>query len=307
MPNVGLLVGRDRAFADAVVRHINSADGGLRAAPLTLDGVRMAAAPGADVVLDLSSHAVPFYQSVLKNAALKGARVVNDPFWLLGVDRFVVFGIAHRLGVPAARAVLVPNREHIEGVVAESLRNRAEPLDWDGAVAYLGFPLVVRPLADVLPDRAVVAESREALAALWDASGTGQLVLEESVAWSHSVRVVVVGGEVLAMPWRPRHEALARGARPADGPIGEPLDAAAAHARRLAEALGAQLGTFDFAVRDGAATLVDWNTAAPELDPAVMAPADFAWAVGRTASLARRLAGAGPAPHYRWDALRAPA
>jgi hypothetical protein len=88
-------------------------------------------------------------------------------------------------------------------------------------------------------------------------------------------------------------------------------------AAQASDALGYTLNAVDFAVRGGEATAINVASAAPNMDPALLGPETFAWAVNRTADLLIRLAGpleadlaegksaepALPRPRYRWDAL----
>src|SRR5262245_56765590 len=88
MATVGILAGRERSFPDAVLARLNEAAPGS-AEYATLGGWRMDEPLAYRVYWDRISHAVPFYQSVLKSAATLGAWVVNDPFWQLAEDKFL--------------------------------------------------------------------------------------------------------------------------------------------------------------------------------------------------------------------------
>jgi hypothetical protein len=304
VPKVGVLSGRDHAFPEAVIAAVNARLEPVTAEPIVLDGVRMAEVPGYDAILDRISHRYPFYQSYLKNAALRGVRVVNDPFWSLAVDRFVSLGIARRLGIATPQAVLLANRSHVEGVVEESLRNRADPLDWEGATALVGWPCLVRPhRSGPAATGPLVVASREVLAATWDASSTHQLLLEERVSWTQYLRCIVVGEEVRVLFVQPREPHLATAAVAAGEPDADVAARVAADARSFAAAMAFQIATVDFAVRDGTPLMVEWDGAEPPLGPAALPERDFRWAVDRTAALLTRLA-EGPAERdYRWNRL----
>jgi glutathione synthase/RimK-type ligase-like ATP-grasp enzyme len=43
---------------------------------------------GYDVIFDRISQDIPFYRTWLKNAALMGAAVINNPFWWSADDKY---------------------------------------------------------------------------------------------------------------------------------------------------------------------------------------------------------------------------
>ncbi|MEL6078737.1 hypothetical protein, partial [Stenotrophomonas maltophilia] len=83
---------------------------------------------------------VPYFQSYLKGAAILGTTVVNEPFSQLAEDKILDVCVSLGAGVRAPRTGLLPNPEHFPGLGEESLRNRADPLDWEAASARVGFP-----------------------------------------------------------------------------------------------------------------------------------------------------------------------
>ena len=92
----------------------------------------MAAPSGYDVIIDRISHDIPFYRSFLKNAALSGTRVINNPFWWSADDKFFNYALASKLVVAVPPTVLLPHKTHPPGTTARSMRNLEYPLNWDG-------------------------------------------------------------------------------------------------------------------------------------------------------------------------------
>src|SRR5207247_2238272 len=82
---------------------------------LKTGAVEMAMPSGYDVIVDRISHDIPFYRSYLKNAALTGTKVINDPFWWSADDKFFNYALASRLGVAVPRTVLLPHKTHPPG------------------------------------------------------------------------------------------------------------------------------------------------------------------------------------------------
>ena len=98
-----------------------------------------------DVIVDRISHDIPFYRAWLKNAALDGTNVINNPFWWSADDKFFNYALATKLGVAIPPTVLLPHKEHPPGTTERSMRNLHYPLDWDAIFDYVGFPAFLKP------------------------------------------------------------------------------------------------------------------------------------------------------------------
>ena len=112
MRRVGLLVGRERSFPDALIAEVNRRDSGVTCEYASFDAPRADVAPPYDVLVDRISHEVTCYQPYLKLAALYGTRIVNNPFWRIADDKFFNAGLAARLGVAVPKTVLLPQKAY---------------------------------------------------------------------------------------------------------------------------------------------------------------------------------------------------
>ena len=94
MKKVGILVGREQTFPDALIKNINErGKGEITAEFLKLGGIRHDAPPSYDLVIDRISHEVPFYRATLKRMALEILQVylVLRETWLtLGPENKVI-------------------------------------------------------------------------------------------------------------------------------------------------------------------------------------------------------------------------
>src|SRR6187551_3508679 len=141
MTRIGVLFGMENTFPAALVERINGlAVAGVTAEFVQIADVRMAEPCGYDVIIDRISHDIPFYRAWLKNAALCGAKVINNPFWWSADDKFFNYALATRLGVAIPRTVLLPHKTHPPNTTDQSMRNLEFPLRWDDVFAYVGFP-----------------------------------------------------------------------------------------------------------------------------------------------------------------------
>lgn len=300
---IGLLVGRERSFPDALIAEVNRRDAGVVCEYVLLGGSVMAETPPFAVLVDRISHEVPYYAAFLKNAALAGAVVINNPFWRAADDKFFGAALITRLGLASPRTLALPNRSYVPGVVAESLRNLTYPLDWRAIVEYVGLPAVLKPhWGGGWKDVSVVHTIEE----LWEAynrSGTQGMILQEFIDWEHYVRCICIGQErVLPIRYNPRapfheryvvdHEHLS-----------PELGARILHdARLINRAMGYDMNTVEFAVRGGIPYAIDFMNTAPDFDRASLPPIYFDWVVKNMADLLivrAKQAGAPPPPHWR--------
>lgn len=307
MKRVGLLVGREQSFPDALIAEVARRDAGVVAEYARFDLTEVSAPLPYDVLVDRISHDVPCYQPILKLCALHGARVVNNPFWRIADDKALGTALAQKLGVSVPKTVVLPSKSHGPDVTSASLRNLAYPLDWDGMIETLGLPMYLKPHWGGGFRNVRRVATKEELLRVYDESGSLTLIAQEEIVWEQYVRCIVVGKtEVLALPWDPRLSHFERYAQAASTmPALEPALVATieAHARTLCEALGYEMNTVELAVRDGIPYAIDFMNSAPDFDLSSLGAKAFAWTVGKMTDLVLRLANEPREPVYRWDAL----
>ena len=111
MKKIGVLFGMENTFPGALVDRINAMGAeGVVAEFVQMGGVQMASPSRYAVIVDRISHDLPFYRSYLKNAALNGTRVINNPFWWSADDKFFNYSLATKLGVAVPKTVLLPHK-----------------------------------------------------------------------------------------------------------------------------------------------------------------------------------------------------
>ncbi|HVU14768.1 MAG TPA: hypothetical protein VHD90_26010, partial [Phototrophicaceae bacterium] len=134
---IGLFVGREWSWPPAFIDEVNrrTAQTGVIAEYMKIGGTKMNEPVPYRVIVDRISHEIPYYRLYLKNAALQGVKVVNDPFMWTADDKFFGASLMARLGVAQPKTVALPNKEYVPGIVHnESLRNLIYPIDWQGLV-----------------------------------------------------------------------------------------------------------------------------------------------------------------------------
>ena len=124
MKKIGVLFGMENTFPGALVERINAMGlPDITAESVQVGGVREAAPSGYAVIVDRISHDIPFYRGFLKNAALTGTIVINNPFWWSADDKFFNYALARKLGVAVPHTVLLPHKQYPAGTTERSMRN----------------------------------------------------------------------------------------------------------------------------------------------------------------------------------------
>ena len=286
---VGLLVGREWSWPPAFVAEVNRRDQGVVAEFATIGGDAHDGPVPYDVLIDRISHEVPMYRSYLKRAVLEGRTVINNPFMWSADDKFFGAALAAKLGVASPRTILLPNKAYVPGIVpGESLRNLRYPLDWDAIARAVGMPCILKDAHGGGWKEVYVCETVADLVHHYDASGLLTMVVQEFVHWDQFVRCLCLGQqEVLPMPYDPKQRRYLVD----DGYLAPALSARIVQdARTLCGALGYDMNSLEFAVKDGVPYAIDFMNCAPDMDINSLTAPYFDWAVQGMADLAIRLA-----------------
>lgn len=286
---IGLLVGREWSFPPAFIDEVNARDAGVVAEYVRVGAPRMDEEVPYAVIIDRISHEVPFYRSYLKSAMLRGAKVVNDPFTWAADDKFYGATLATRLGVASPRTAVLPQREYAPGIVHdESLRNLEYPLDWQGLLDYVGLPCVLKNVHGGRRRDVQVCKSLEELLLRYNESGRHTMIVQEYIEWEDFLRCICLGrSEVLAMQYDPRERRYLVG----EGELGSEVESRVVDATlTLMRALGYDMCSLEFAIRDGVPYAVDFMNPVPDMDINSLAPHYFDWVVSHMADLAIDLA-----------------
>ena len=148
MKKIGILFGMEDTFPYAFIERVNSKnEKGIIAEAVSIDKVVQNKGGEYAVIIDRISQDVPFYRAYLKNAALTGTAVINNPFWWSADDKFFNNCLADVLGVPLPNTVILPSAEHPTDTTSKSFRNLKYPMDWEGIFEYIGFPAYMKPYA----------------------------------------------------------------------------------------------------------------------------------------------------------------
>src|SRR5450631_2047462 len=133
MKKIGILFGQENSFPQAFVDRINQkAEKHITAEFVHIDKVMQAEPLDYAVIIDRISQDVPFYRAMLKNAAICGTAVINNPFWWSADEKFFNNCLATKIDVPVPKTVILPSRELPTDTSADSFSNLAYPMHWEG-------------------------------------------------------------------------------------------------------------------------------------------------------------------------------
>ncbi len=292
MKKIGILFGMENTFPYAFIDRVNeiTKKKDIIAEPVLIGQLEQGVASDYDVIIDRISQDVPFYRAYLKNAALCGTAVINNPFWWSADEKFFNNALAVKLGIPVPKTVLLPSKERPEETSETSFRNLKYPMEWNEMFENIGFPAYMKP-HDGGGWKSVYKVTGEA--DLWEKlEETGKLVmmLQEEIVFTDYYRCYCLGGNnVHIMPYEPRNPPHLRYAA-------EPTTKGAAHKKlmtlikkyviQLNKALGYDFNTVEFAIRDGIPYAIDFCNPAPDADVYSVGQENFEWIVENAAKMA---------------------
>jgi hypothetical protein len=265
---VGLMCGREYSFPPAFIERVNElgAAHGITAEMVKLGGTRMNDPGDYRVIVDRISHEVEYYRGALKHAVLQGVYVINNPFWWTADDKFFNYSVMSKLGLAIPRTVLLPQKAYPPDVdlTAESLRNLEYPIDWDGLLDYVGRPAILKPYSGGGWKHVYKVNNKEELLAAYDGTAPYCMTLQEFIDFGLYVRCFTFGKtDITPVAYDPRerrylieHEYLspALGAR------------VVRDAQTINQALGYEMNTIEFAIKDDVPYAIDYLNPAPDFE-----------------------------------------
>jgi hypothetical protein len=288
---IGLFVGREWSWPPAFLDEVNrrTDETGVTAEYMKVGGTMMNEACPYRVIVDRISHEVPYYRVYLKNAALQGVKVVNDPFMWSSDDKFFGASLISKLGVKSPRTAVLPNKDYVPGIVHnESLRNLIYPIDWDGLVEQVGgFPCVLKDAFGGGWRDVYVVRSIHELIYRYNYSGLLTMILQEFIQWDEYARCMCLGQQdVHVMRYNPNDRYY--------HPEHEFPDAVAERLTNdtltICRAFGYDMNTCEFAIKDGVPYAIDFMNPAPDMDVNSLGKGHFDWMVTHMAEMTIRLA-----------------
>jgi hypothetical protein len=296
MKRIGILFGQENTFPQAFVDRVNSklqAEGidDMKAEFVTIDKVVQGEPSGYAVIIDRISQDVPFYRGYLKNAAISGTAVLNNPFWWSADEKFFNNALATKIGVAVPKTVLLPSNEHPADTNSQSFRNLAFPLDWEGIFDYIGFPAYFKPFAGGGWKSVYKVSNMEEFFQAYAETGQLVMMLQEEIKFEEYYRCYSIDRQdIRIMPYEPRNPHHLRYVRDGEAIPEDKLNMLTEAVLKINNALGYDFNTVELAVRDGIPYAIDFCNPAPDADIHSVGEENFEWVVEAAANMAIRRA-----------------
>jgi glutathione synthase/RimK-type ligase-like ATP-grasp enzyme len=287
MKKIGVLHGKERSFPEGVVARINSKGiDGVVAEPVKIAKVLQGEATDYAVIIDRISQDVPFYRAYLKNAALCGTAVINNPFWWSADEKFFNNCLATKIDVPVPKTAILPSYEHPTDTSGESFNNLAFPMDWQGIFDYVGFPAYMKPFAGGGWKNVYRLENLSDFYEKHPETEQLVMLLQEEIVFEEYYRCYCIGGKyVRIMPYEPRNpHALRYVANFSPSP--ERYKQMEEIVLRINHYLGYDFNTVELAVRDGVPYAIDFCNPAPDAEVTSVGEENFEWVIETAANYA---------------------
>jgi len=292
MKKIGILFGQENTYPQAFVERVNAKQPkGITAEFVQIDKVLQGRAGEYAVIIDRISQDVPFYRAYLKNAALGGTAVINNPFWWTADDKFFNNALSETIGVNVPRSVLLPSNQHPPNTDSNSMRNLVFPLDWEAIFDYVGFPAYLKPFAGGGWKNVFRVADPEEFYRVYNQTGDLVMMLQEEIVFSDYFRCYCIDRRhVHIMPYEPRNPSHLRYVATPSPESADLMETMESMVLKLNRALGYDFNTVELAIRDGVPYAIDFCNPAPDADYHSVQPDNFEWVVEATANMAIRRA-----------------
>jgi hypothetical protein len=292
MKKIGILFGQETTFPPAFVDRVNSkAASGITAEYVSIDKVIQGEPCGYDVIIDRISQDVPFYRAFLKNAALTGTAVINNPFWWSADEKFFNNALMTKLDIAVPKTVLLPSNKHPDDTDNNSFRNLKYPLDWDSIFDYVGFPAFFKPFAGGGWKNVYRLEDRDDFFKAYNETGQLVMMLQEEIKFTDYFRCYCLNRTDIHImrydPKQPHHLRYLKDTKPIEQLLLSKLTSAVLE---INYALGYDFNTVELALRDNIPYAIDFCNPAPDADINSVGEANFEWIVEAAADMAIRKA-----------------
>lgn len=287
MKKIGILFGQERSFPEAFVERVNAKGvPGVTAEAVSIDKVMQNTPTQYAVIIDRISQDVPFYRAYLKNAAITGTAVINNPFWWSADEKFFNNALAEHIGVPVPKTVLLPSKDHPADTTSESFSNLSFPMNWQAIFDYVGFPAYMKPFAGGGWKHVYRITDAEDFFSKYNQTGQLVMMLQEEVKFDSYFRCYCIGGKyVRIMHYEPRNPHHLRYVANFD--VSDELHTLMeSYVLQLNKALGYDFNTVELAIRDGVPYAIDFCNPAPDAAIESVGPENFEWVVETAATYA---------------------
>jgi hypothetical protein len=286
---IGILHGKENTFPQAFVEAVNKvAPKNIVAEAVQIERVAQGEPSGYSVIIDRISQDVPFYKAYLKNAALLGTSVINNPFWWSADEKFFNNALATQIGVPVSKTILLPSHVFPPDTNENSFRNLFGHFKWEANMETVGFPAYMKPHSGGGWKSVYKLNHMGDFYAKHPQTGQLVMLFQEGIEFTDYFRCYCLDRKyVKIMAYEPRNPHHLRYVKENEGQANKKLmETIHDYVLRLNNALGYDFNTVEFAVRDGVPYAIDFCNPAPDADVHSVGQENFEWVVEHATKMA---------------------
>lgn len=278
----------ERSFPEAFVERINKMGlKDIKAEPVLVDKVEQGDPTEYAVIIDRISQDIPFYRAYLKNAAIGGTAVINNPFWWSADEKFFNNALALKIGVPVPNTVLLPSHDRPPDTSDSSFSNLKFPLSWEKIFEYIGWPAYMKPHSGGGWKSVYKLNNMDEFFKAYKETGQLVMMLQEEIIFTEYFRCYCLGRKYVRVmqyePRNPHHLRYVINGQPASDKLVKKVHD---YVLKLNHALGYDFNTVEMAVRDGVPYAIDFCNPAPDADVNSVGQENFDWVVEHGAKMA---------------------
>ena len=200
---------------------------------------------------------------------LNGTYVINNPFWWTADDKFFNYSVvAEARRRPCRRRCCCPQkgypvgRRHPAGVAAQP----GLPARLGRACSsYIGLPAILKPYSGGGWKHVYKVHNKEELWAAYDGTSPYCMTLQEFIDFDHYVRCFTFGKtDIMPVAYDPKERQVPGDPRLPRRPSS--ASGSCATRRRSTQALGYEMNTVEFAIKDGVPYAIDFLNPAPDFE-----------------------------------------
>jgi hypothetical protein len=265
---IGLLVGREYSFPPAFLARVSDlgVPHGITAEMVTLGGTKMDDPARYRVIVDRISHEVEYYRGAMKHAVLQGTYVINNPFWWTADDKYFNYAVMAKLGCAVPKTVLLPQKGYPADVdlAPESLRNLQYPLDWDDLLDYVGRPAILKPYSGGGWKHVYKVNDRRELLEAYERTAPYCMTIQEFIDFEKYVRCFTFGKtDITPVAYDPHERRYLVDHEYLSADLGARV---VRDAQTINTALGYEMNTIEFAIKDDVPYAIDYLNPAPDFE-----------------------------------------
>ena len=154
-----------------------------------------------------------------------------------------------------------------------SLRNLQYPLDWEKIFDYVKFPAFLKPADGGGWKNVSKVDNAQQFFRDYDASGQLVLTLQEFIDFDEYIRCICIGKDfILPIKYDPKNRCYIETGKFMSSALESRV---IEDARAINHALGYDMNSVEFAVRDGVPYAIDFTNPAPDMDVRSILPKHF--------------------------------